>query len=226
MKLLGLDTSTEYLSLALWQDGDLLARGWRVGQQHAELALPYLQQLLQDAGLTLADLDAFAFGHGPGGFTGLRIGCGLIQGLAWGCNKPVLGINSLLATAAYSGATKVLVAQDARMQEVYHACYIRQDNGTWLTHTPPAVSKPALLALPDGDDWLGAGSGFAAYPELVERMGPVLRAVDPAAYPHASAIVTLAAPALAAGQGVPAAEADLVYVRDKVALKSSERHPA
>ncbi len=126
MKILALDTSTEFLSLALWQHGAVAVREMLAGQKHSELVLPLVRELLDEAGLQLADLDGIAFGMGPGSFTGLRIGCGVAQGLVYGANLPVVGVCTLEALAQQAGADRVIACLDARMNEVYHAAYQRE----------------------------------------------------------------------------------------------------
>ncbi len=223
MKILALDTSTEYCSAALWQDGVLADRIERAGQKHSELLLPMIDGLLRDASLKLAGLDGIAFGAGPGSFTGVRIACGAAQGLALGSGLPVVGVCTLEALAQATGRDRVIAAMDARMAEVYHAAYEKR-NGAWLAISAPSLCLPEKVPLLAGTDWFGAGSGFAAHGELLQaRYGATLEDVDAQAVPLASAIAGLAAPRFAAGQGVNAADALPLYLRDKVALKTSER---
>jgi len=223
MKILALDTSTEYLSLALWQDGTVLARDLHAGQRHAELMLPLLGEMLAEAGLVLKDMDGVAFGAGPGSFTGLRIGCGVAQGLAFGAGLPVVGVGTLLALAASSGHDKVIACIDARMGEVYHAAYVRE-GAAWQVIHVPGLYAPQDAPLVDGAGWIGAGSGWLAYPEVLPlRYDGKLRQVMPDVFPHAREIAALAAPLFVRGEGQAAAEAAPLYIRNKVALKMSER---
>ncbi len=223
MKILALETSTEYCSVALWQDGTVADCRERVGQKHSEVLLPMVDALLRDGGLRLADLDGIAFGAGPGSFTGVRIACSAAQGLALGAQKPVLGISTLQALAQGSGRDRVVAVLDARMAEVYHAAYERRD-GVWHAVWEPALCLPQDAPPVEGTDWFGAGSGFLAHGEpLRAHYAANLFAVDEAAVPQAAAIVQLAAPRFAAGHGVDAAQAAPLYLRDKVALKTSER---
>jgi tRNA threonylcarbamoyladenosine biosynthesis protein TsaB len=223
MKLLALDTSTEYLSLVLWLDGDVIARGLLAGQQHSRLALPLLREMLDEAGLALPELDGIAFGEGPGSFTGLRIGCGIAQGLAFGAGLPVIGISTLLALAQQAGSERVIACLDARMGEVYLAAYTRQ--GTeWLTLLEPGLYRPADVPTVTGSDWHGIGSGWAAYGDILQgRYSGQCARIDGQAYPQARDIAVLAAHQFAQGQAKPAAEAAPSYIRNKVALKMSER---
>jgi tRNA threonylcarbamoyladenosine biosynthesis protein TsaB len=162
----------------------------------------------------VAELDAIAFGAGPGSFTGLRIACGIAQGLAFARGLRVLGVSTLEALAEDSGAARVLACLDARMREVYYAALERQGRG-WREVIAAQCLAPAALVVPPGD-WIGAGNGFAAY----GNMG--LETVLPEVHPTAIAVARLAAPRLAAGEGVDAALALPVYVREKVAFTSAE----
>jgi len=223
MKILGLETSTEYCSVALWQDGALTQRSENVGQRHSEVLMAMLDGLLGEAGVKLAQLDGIAYGAGPGSFTGVRIACGVSQGLALGANLPVIGICTLQAVAQGAGKDKVIAALDARMAEVYFAVYEKRD-GAWLTVCAPCLCLPQDTPVVDGGGWLGAGSGFAAHGTVLQaRYDGQLSGIDAACVPQARAIAELAAPLFAAGLGLDAAMAMPLYLRDKVALKTSER---
>lgn len=227
MRLLAFDTSTEWCTAALWLDGDLLDAGEHAGQRHSQLLLPMVTGLLARAGLGLTDLDGIAFGAGPGSFTGLRIACGVAQGLALGAGLPLLGVPTLEAMAeearALSGAEAVVACLDARMHEVYAAVWRWAPEG-WKAETETRVCPPTDAPLPPGPGYLGCGSGFAAYPDpLARRYGGLLAGIRPEAYPHARSVARLAAPRFEAGLAVVAEAAEPYYVRDKVALKTSER---
>jgi tRNA threonylcarbamoyladenosine biosynthesis protein TsaB len=223
MKILALETSTEYCSVALWQDGVVTGRSEKVGQKHSEVLMAMLDGVLLEAGVKLAQLDGIAFGAGPGSFTGVRIACGVTQGLALGASLPVIGIGTMHAVAQASGKNKVIVALDARMAEVYFAVYEKR-GGEWLTVCAPCLCLPQNTPAVEDGGWLGAGSGFAAHgPVLQERYAGQLGDIDAACVPQATAIAELAAPMFAAGLGLDAALAMPLYLRDKVALKTSER---
>ncbi|MHB1676997.1 MAG: tRNA (adenosine(37)-N6)-threonylcarbamoyltransferase complex dimerization subunit type 1 TsaB [Sulfuriferula sp.] len=223
MKILAFDTATEYCSAALWLDGELLERAVHAGQTHSQCLLPQCQSLLAEAGLGLVNLDGIAFGMGPGSFTGLRIACAVAQGLAFAADLPVIGINSLQAMAAASGGDKVIACLDARMGEVYHAAYERAEDD-WVELGPPAVCKPAEVPRPTGDGWLGCGSGFAVYAEvLIPRYGAALASVVSDIYPPARQIAALAAKQFMLGRGFAPELAVPLYIRNKVALKICER---
>jgi tRNA threonylcarbamoyladenosine biosynthesis protein TsaB len=223
MRILALDTSTEYLSLALSLDGKLYTRDLHAGQTHSQRILPLLRELLAEAQIEMIDLEGIAFGAGPGSFTGLRIGCGVAQGLAFGADLPVVGVSTLLALAQASGRQRVVACLDARMGEVYHAAYVKTQHG-WDEVSAPGVHKPQDVPALKGDGWVGIGSGWAAYADVLAagyrgQVGETL----PDVYPHASAIAELALLMFAAGLGKPAAEAAPLYIRNRVALKTSER---
>jgi tRNA threonylcarbamoyladenosine biosynthesis protein TsaB len=223
MRILALETSTEYCSVALWQDGAVADRCERVGQKHSEVLMPMLDGLLREAGMRLGDMDGVAFGAGPGSFTGVRIACGVAQGLALGANLPVVGICTLQALAQASGHDKVVAALDARMAEVYHAAYEKRD-GEWAAVCEPSLCLPRNAPMVEGKGWFGAGSGYLAHGEALRaRYAAHLDTVDARAVPQARAVAQLAAALFAAGQGVDAAQALPLYLRDKVALKTGER---
>ncbi len=223
MKILAFDTATEYCSAALWLEGNLLERTERAGQTHSQLLLPQCRSLLEEARIDLQQLDCIAFGMGPGSFTGLRIGCAAAQGLAFAADLPVIGINSLQAMAAESGGDKVLVCLDARMGEIYHALYARVD-GSILEIRAPGVCKPEEMPGLDGDGWTGCGNGFATYAAvLMSQFGGALNLVTENCYPYARQIAILAAGQFAKEGGCAAESALPLYIRNKVALKISER---
>lgn len=215
MRFAALETSTEWCSVALVLDGEIRSIERRAGARHSELALPLLESLLESCALSVKDLQAVAFGAGPGSFTGLRIACGLAQGIALARGLPVLGVSTLEAMAEECGAQRVVACLDARMREVYYAALERQA-GAWREVIPVQCIAPAAAPLPAGDGWVGCGNGFAAHGQLG------LKTVFPEVHPTAAAVARLAAPRLAAGEGVDAALAAPLYVREKVALTREE----
>ena len=227
MHILALDTSTEYLSLALQLDGTTLCYDSLVRQNHSQQILPQIRALLNEANIELTDLDGIAFGTGPGSFTGVRIACGVAQGLAFGANLPVVGVNTLMALAEASskacGANKVIACLDARMGEVYHAAFEKKDD-IWQEVSPSGLFKPQAVPTVDGGDWVGAGSGWLSYGEQLSAIyRQQINQVLPQALPTASAVLSIAQQQLAAGLGKPATEAAPIYIRNKVALKTTER---
>ena len=216
MKFAAFETSTEWCSVALWLDGEIAGVEERAGHGHSERVLPMLDGLAAGAGIALGSLDAVAFGAGPGAFTGLRIACGVAQGIAFARGLPVIGISTLEALAEESGAARVLACLDARMREVYYSALDRHD-GRWREVIGAQCVAPAAVTLPPGEGWVGCGNGFAAYGSL--GLATVIADI----HPSALAVARLAAPRLAAGEGVDAALAVPVYVRDKVAFSEIER---
>src|SRR5208283_1176892 len=221
MRILALDASTEVCAAAIGDGTAWLERADLAGQRHSELLLPMVRALLTEARLELADLDGIAFGAGPGSFTGLRIACGVAQGLALGANLPMIGVATLEAMAETArrrnASTRVIAALDARMHEVYFAAY-EHDGARWCARVAPSVVAPVSAFLPGGEGWSGAGNGFAAYPALRERFGGVLVSCDESVLPTAVAVGALALPRFAAGEGIPARDAAPLYVRHRVAL--------
>jgi len=225
VNILALDTSTEYCSVALWQDGAVIERCELAGQRHSEMLIAMLDGLLEDAGVKIKQVDGIAFGKGPGSFTGVRIACGVTQGLALGANLPVVGVCTLEALAEAAGKSRVVAALDARMGEVYHAAYQRHDDG-WAVVSGPCLCKPDAAPSLSGENWFGKGSGFAAHgAALRARYGTQLQGADGAAIPQAAAIARLGAAQFIKGHGADAAQALPLYLRDKVALKTFERAP-
>lgn len=223
MNLLALDTSTEYCSVALLLGATLTYREVHAIQRHSELVLPMIGELLSAAGLAPRQLHGIAFGAGPGSFTGLRIACGVAQGLAFGADLPVFPVGTLAALAEETGANQAIACIDARMGEIYHAVY-RRDGAQWIEGSAPVVCKALEAPAVSGDGWFGAGSGFGAYGEaLKQHYASNLARVDATLHPHARAIARLAMPVLVAGGGLPAEQATPLYVRDKVALKMHEQ---
>ena len=223
MKILALDGSTQWLSIALVDGDRVIVREERAGSANSERIVPLVDAVLAAAGLRLDELDAIAFGAGPGAFTGVRIACGVAQGLALGSGRPLVAVATLEALAQEAwrihGATRVLACLDARMKEVYVAAYERSGE-VWRETQPPAVLKPEAVARL-GPEWFGAGDGFAIYPSLAATAG--LAAIDPQLRPSARAIAELALPRIVAGEGVAANAALPLYVRHRVALTIAER---
>jgi tRNA threonylcarbamoyladenosine biosynthesis protein TsaB len=245
VRLLAIDSATERLALAAVDDGrsvgaPLLSRAaCRIdhldldgGAAASAQALPMLMALLQRLGWTFADLDAIAFGRGPGGFTGLRTACAVAQGLAYGQDIPVVPVDSLAIVAedaarraGLATGSSVWVAMDARMEEIYAGCYRDDGDAGWHPVVEPALTTPdALHAL-----WRAAppafiaGSALAAFGERLET-GAAQRA--PVQHGRATALGWLAAAGFARGDAVPADQALPVYLRDKVAQTTAEREAA
>jgi len=226
VKILAFEAATRRISVALWCDGTLSEKAADVPNGGSEWLLPWANELLAEAGLSLKQLDGLAFGAGPGGFTGLRLACGVTQGLAFGLDIPVVPVCTLAALALGAGDGRILACLDARMNEAYVAAYLVSGE-TVEEVMAPKVGAGETAPLPEDEGcggWRGVGDGFAAYgAALRQRMGARLVAEDASLMPTATAVARLAAPVLLRGAGVPAAQALPLYVRDKVALTTAER---
>lgn len=211
------------LSVALSMDNRLIERSEFCVNGGSDRLLPWVQQVLAEAGMSLQQLDAIAFGAGPGSFTGLRMACGVAQGLAYGADLPVIPVVTLAALALSQGSGRILACLDARMKEVYYAAY--EVNGDQVKEVlAPLVCPPELLPLPPEKEWRGCGDGFASYADtLATRLGAVLLSFDAQVPPLAPAVACLAAQQFRAGRTLAAADAVPLYVRDKVALTTQER---
>ena len=220
--LLALDSATETMSLALVTPAQTEVFEAAGGPQASARMLPEIKLLLAGAGLQMSELDAIAFGQGPGAFTGLRTACAVTQGLAFGLDKPVLAIDSLMLVAedarAQGAGDDVWVAMDARIGEVYAAHYRRAD-GAWPAAEAPALYAPDALAARWGEPAAVAGTALTAY---AQALGPVPHAW-PQTRSRAAALGALALAAWQRGEMRDAAEALPVYVRDKVAFTTAER---
>ncbi len=227
MNLLAIDTSTDFCSVAVSRGGRIFSRHEQAAQRQAEIILGVVEAVLAEARLALADIGGIAYGAGPGSFTGLRIACGVTQGLALARGIGVIGVGTLLALAEEAAeelsCERVIACLDAHMGEVYHAAYRKEASG-WQEILAPGVYKPEAVPSVSGSGWIGCGSGFAVHgARLASRHETRLSAVRPELAPTARAALRLAAPRFAAGEAMDAAAAVPVYLRDKVALKTSER---
>lgn len=223
MNILSIETATEQGSVALLHGGELLVRRIQGAANHSEAVLRDLRQLLAEAGLAVGALDAVAFGAGPGAFTGLRLACGVAQGIALGAGLGIAAVGSLQALALQTGAPRVLVATDARMGEIYHAAFVADADGVPQPIGAPQCCTPLQLELPPGD-WFGAGSAFRAWPEELEaRTCGRLVACRPDLHPRAEEVARLGARLAMHGALLAPELAAPLYVRDKVALTTAER---
>ena len=228
MKLLALDTATEACSAALYVDGEVTQRFELAPRRHAALILPMLDSLLNEDGFSHSQLDAVAFGRGPGAFTGVRIAVGVAQGVAFGAALPVVPISSLAALAhggfRTTGQRCVLAAMDARMGQLYWGVYRAEALGHVIGECDECVAAPEQVPLPDKPVWYGAGTGWGTHgAALRSRLGERLSGSDPAVYPSAEDVAHLAATAFATGEALPADHALPVYLRDQVAKKSAPK---
>lgn len=178
MRILAIDTATEACSVALWNDGTVNAHFELCPREHTQRILPMVQDILTTSGTSLTDINALAYGRGPGSFTGVRIGIGIAQGLALGAELPMIGVSTLMTMAQgawrKNGATRVLAAIDARMGEVYWAEYQRDENGIWRGEETEAVLKPELVherMQQLSGEWVTVGTGWQAGRISVKRAG-------------------------------------------------------
>ncbi len=221
MKLLALDTSTDACSVALDIDGQVFTRFELAPRRHAEIILPMIEQVLSEAELRVKQLDAIAFGRGPGAFTGLRIACGVTQGIAFAADLAVVAVSTLaaLAQGAYRayGHEKVIAAIDARMGEVYWGLFQLTQGGLIQAASEERISAFGNLELPNGDDlWAGIGSGWGTAVAPAAQIQQRLCDVKPEVLPHAEDILSLAKPAYLQGAYVSAIQAMPIYLRNKV----------
>ncbi len=227
MRLLALETATEACSAALWVDGEVYERYELAPQRHAEHLLPMLDALLAEASLELAQMDALAFGRGPGAFTGLRIAAGVAQGIALGADLPVVPVSSLAALAQgmyrERGVTQVLAGFDARMGEVYWGMYRAGGDGFVEAAGRECVCPPEAVPLPPDGRWTGAGTAWVRYgAQLSQRLGERLAGCEGERFPRARDIAELGVRYYRSGRAVDAARALPVYLRDKVVGQKTE----
>jgi len=224
-KILAIDTSTEACSVALAVGDEVIEQFEIARQRHTELVLPMVDAVLAEAGDTIQSVDALAFGRGPGSFTGIRIGTGVVQGIALGADLPVAPVSSLAAIAQgihrTLGHEKVIAAIDARMQEIYWGCYSLDDKGYMQAIQKEVVSKTDSLPVPEGQDaWFGAGTAWSAYEDTLNRiMKDRLAGVDGSSLPHAQDIAVLAGDLINKDKLVNAENIQPVYLRNEVAWK-------
>lgn len=224
LRILALETATDACSAALVNGTEILERFEIAPRRHAALMLPFVDSLLAEAGLAIGQLDAIAFGRGPGSFTGLRIAAGMAQGLAFGADLPVVPVSTLAALAQgcvrECGARGVLAALDARMHEVYFGAFRAGADGLVVAAGDEVVCAPGAIEVPPGDDWYAAGDGWSSYAETMNaRLRQALRGTLESARPRAADVARLAIPLLQQGAGIPAEQAAPVYLRNDVADK-------
>lgn len=223
-RILAIEAATDACSAALLVDDTVHERFEIAPRQHVALILPFVESLLADTGTSLGQLDAVAFGRGPGSFTGVRIAAGLTQGIAFGAGLPVIPVSTLAALAQGAvrehGATAVLAALDARMQEVYWGAFRRDAEGLVESIGKECVCAPDAVECPQQDGWTGAGSGWDAYADvLAPRCAVQATAVYAKQQPHAADVARLAARAFAQGKMLAPEQAIPVYLRNNVAAK-------
>ncbi|HBZ17994.1 MAG TPA: tRNA (adenosine(37)-N6)-threonylcarbamoyltransferase complex dimerization subunit type 1 TsaB [Betaproteobacteria bacterium] len=224
LNILAIETSTEMCSVALLVGGKLTLSEKHVGQKHSEEILPMIDQLILKSDIVLNQIDVIGFGAGPGSFTGVRLACGVAQGLAFGLSVPVVPVSSLEALAQATNFDRVLICQDARMNQVYAAAYERKGD-IWSPLTDPYVCDPQDVTVPLGGGWVVCGSGLSSYAEAFESYfglsGPTVN-VD-YVNPSAKEVLLITEREFKNGQYVSAENAAPMYVRNKVALTLDEQ---
>jgi tRNA threonylcarbamoyladenosine biosynthesis protein TsaB len=227
LNILALETCTECCSAALFYQGELFEQREMTARGASDLILGMMDGLFEQAGADLSAIDAIAFGRGPGSFTGVRVGVGVAQGIAYARNLPVIPISSLAALAQDAADTlnfdKLAVAIDARMGEVYAAHYQREQ-GILKPMTAEQVCVANAVILPNDSGWHGVGTGWSTYQtELTQYYGDKIATINTAYYPQASAVIKLALIEAEAGHLLPAEKALPVYLRDNVAQTIAQR---
>ncbi|MCW9046544.1 MAG: tRNA (adenosine(37)-N6)-threonylcarbamoyltransferase complex dimerization subunit type 1 TsaB [Gammaproteobacteria bacterium] len=229
-RILAIDTATEACSAALYIDGVITEQFKIAPREHTRLILKMIETLLDQSALKVGELDALAFGRGPGSFTGVRIATGIVQGLAFASDLPVVPISTLAALAQQTydnhQQTHVLSAIDARMGEIYWACYAKDENNLMRLASKESVSAAESVVLTSAlsNSWCGTGSGWASYKEQLEViLGDRLMQIYADELPRSSSIVKLAVDAFQRGEAIEASQALPVYLRNDVAKKKAEQ---
>ncbi|MBL4585131.1 MAG: tRNA (adenosine(37)-N6)-threonylcarbamoyltransferase complex dimerization subunit type 1 TsaB [Pseudomonadales bacterium] len=245
--ILAIDSSTEACSVALLRQTksktetetktEIVSDSQIAVRQHNNVILPMVEKVLAEAGNTLGQVDLIAFGRGPGSFVGVRVGCGVAQGLAFGIDCPVVAVSTLRAMAQGAhrklGATAVMAVIDARMKEIYWGVFgLDQQN-----HMQPLVDEivcpPEAAVFPAScqsvtSDWAAVGTGWSYQERILEGIAlPESRitGVEEQWFPDAQDIAVLALPEYEAGKAVSAEQAQPVYLRDKVVQTPAKKTP-
>lgn len=227
MKLLAVETATEACSAALIIDGEVRERYQHAPKEHTKLILPMVDELMAEAGLLPTQLDAMAFGCGPGSFTGVRIATGVAHGIALGADLPVVPVSTLAALAqdyfSRNPAEVAFVGMDARMQEIFWGVYQKNTAGFAELIGSEAVTPAGQVSFPDLQG-AGVGSAWRVYQAILSgRLGDRVEPIEAEVWPRAGAIAVLAAESARLGRAVPVEQAMPVYLRDKVAQTEAER---
>jgi tRNA threonylcarbamoyladenosine biosynthesis protein TsaB len=222
VNLLAVETSTELCSVALLKGGQLFMEEVVAENRHSDLLAPMIRKVLERSRLSAIRMDAFGLGQGPGSFTGIRIACGIVQGMAFAAERPVVPIPSLLALADQSNEGRVIAALDARMGEAYLAAYARNGDDWDEVIAPRLVTAASLPPLP-GRRWAATGSGFDRHAWLRDAYRDSIEMRIEGDLPRANSVARLAVRRFAQGAGIAPALAAPLYLRDKVALTTEER---
>lgn len=239
MKLLALETATEACSIAVYVDGEVRERFEIAPRRHAELALPWAEQLLAEAGIARTQLDAIALSRGPGAFTGVRLAIALAQGIALALDRPLVPVSTLAVLAAQvppprvtagecgcdvGASHPILAAIDARMGEIYTGTFMHRGDRLEATSAEAMIAPADVALVGDDADWIGMGTGFAAGEgALAARLQPRFARIDAQALPHAADLARLAAVAFGRGEVVAPELVEPAYLRNNVALTLEEQ---
>ncbi|MGB4858185.1 MAG: tRNA (adenosine(37)-N6)-threonylcarbamoyltransferase complex dimerization subunit type 1 TsaB [Dokdonella sp.] len=225
MKLLAIETATEFCSVALLWDGQLISRGELAPRRHAEILLPMCNEVLAEAGVARNQLDAIAVGCGPGAFTGVRLAISAAQGIALGIDRPIVAVSSLaaLAMCAPDNGAPTLAIIDARMGEIYAGCFVRDPHWLIRASGPESVGPADGLELPtEAANFVG--TGWDTYKAVLKaRFHEALLHCDGSCYPQADRVALLAQPMFAAGMAIDPADVRPTYLRDNVALTIAQQ---
>lgn len=224
--ILGIETATDSCSVAIITTTQTYSLSVIEPQAHAKLLLGMVDDVCIQASITLKDIDAFAFGSGPGSFTGVRIAASVVQGLAFGTDKPTIAVSSLQALAQQAfnihGSEYIVAMLDARMQEIYCGNYFSSANGLVAAVSADILKNPADFTVDAAMPYISVGTGALAYNELIKRQNPGLIIDTTILYPRAQEVVQLAADLFSRGVASHPREAMPTYVRDDVAKKSKK----
>ena len=227
MKLLAIETSTEFCSVALICDGQLISRGELAPRRHTEMLLPMCDEVLAEAGVTRSQLDAIAVGRGPGAFTGVRLAISAAQGIALGIDRPIVAVSSLaaLALGAPDNGAPSMAIIDARMGEIYAGCFVRDPHWLMRPTGPESVGPPDHLELPVAAANF-VGTGWETYKTVLSaRLLETPLHCTGNCFPHAEMVALLAQPMFVAGMAIDAADVRPTYLRDNVALTIEQQKP-
>ena len=221
--VIALETATAACSAAVWLNGDIKWRFEIAPQRHSEIILLFIDELLIEAGIQLKEVDAVAFGCGPGSFMGVRIATSIAQGIAYGVDRPVISVSTLqaLAQSAYQKirSERIIAGLDARMDSIYWGGYQADEQGIMQALIRDRLSKPAAIAFA-GDDWIAAGNAWEAYADFLKVP---FKAAHSDIYPDAASITLIANQKLIRGDIFPPEKAEPIYIREIVARKSGRR---
>ncbi len=224
--ILGIETSTDACSVAISANERISAVFVLEPQAHSKLLLDMVTEVCTQAGVKLSQVEAIAFGQGPGSFTGVRIAASVVQGLAFGLKKPAVAISSLRAIAQQAHnklqANKVLALIDARMQEIYCGEYVFDRQGIASAVSEDCLIKPVDLTIDMAEDWLAVGTACPVYAPVLRELNPLLEINTTILYPHAAEIVQLALVEYAAGNTLTADAVVPAYIRNDVAQTSKK----